>query len=299
MEYIDYRKKSEKENKKEDEIQNDKVALMRSIMTKTTQEKEQIVDRLYEINDIGAIDLEEHLVTIVKEAEWLYAYGFNLGCIAVVGLVTEEFSKILANKNDISKISVSNQKERIEVLLDKNIINEDTAERLNYIRLNRNHCIHYKRKFKNLSEEDTQINALKTLNYFKGIIANYYEQIDLFESGVLPGSNSDELALILRNAMARNENIDLTISDKNYIYMKKVFKIVDIDVEGTTYKEMTFLDIEIDFCLIVDLTYSQADYVTEIGLRKDQYIIASCISIITANGLTETWHLLNIDEILC
>jgi len=298
MKYADYRKSSEKDNKSIGEIKKDKEALQKVIMTKATQQKTEIVDRLYEIIDIGAINIEENLATIVKESEWLYAYGFNLGCISVVGLVSEEFSEILADKSGISKNSTPNQKMRIEKLLNQNAISKDTADKLDYIRDIRNQCVHYNPSFESLDAKDIQAHALKGLNYFKKVIVDYYSQVDAFEHGVLTASNHDEMALILRNAMAKNADTDLIIANKRYLLRKRVYQIMEIDIDGSNFKEMTLFDMEAGFIVIVDLTYSQADYILGIDLKENQCIIASCISIITANGLSEEWQLLNIDEIL-
>lgn len=297
MKFVDYRKHSENEIKSESEISRDKEALQKMIMTRTTQIKLEVVDRLYQIVDIGAIDMEDNLASIVKEAEWLYAYGFNLGCISVVGLVAEEFSKILSKKNEISKSRTSNQQVRIEQLESKGVIDKKTSEKLDYIRLIRNKCMHYKSDFENLENSVVQSYALNCLNNFKQIIAEYYNQVDYFEHGVLSATNRDEMEMIIRNATARNEGIDLSISDQKYLLNKRVYQILEIDIEGD-FKEMTLLDLEVSIPVIVDLTYSQADYISNIKLKENQFIIASCISIISTFGLSAEWQLLNIDEIL-
>lgn len=298
MKYFDFRK-SYAENIDEDNVERDKKALEKTIMSIALQEKESIVNRFYEISDIGCIEAEERLVNIVKEAEWLYGYGFFIGCISVVGLVSEEFSKILAEKHHVSKNSTPNQDARIHRLKSEHIISEEIADKLNYIRLIRNECMHFKDTFANMRDEQTSTSALKMLNYFKEIMSVTYTHSEddiIFLSN--SKMNSDTIANAIRNAMSKNEETNLIISDKKYILRKRVFKILEVDINGNDFKELTLLDMEVGMPFVVDLTYAQADYVYDIHLNEGGVIIASCISVVTVNGLTEAWHLLNIDQII-
>ncbi|EFY08988.1 hypothetical protein [Erysipelothrix rhusiopathiae] len=90
--------------------------------------------------------------------------------------------------------------------------------------------------------------------------------------------------------MLKNEDIDFTISGSKFLLRKRIFKILEIDIDDS-YKEVTLLDIEVGIPCIVDLTYSQAEYIKETKLMNQQYIIASYISIIGDSGLSGEWQL--------
>ncbi|EFY08987.1 hypothetical protein [Erysipelothrix rhusiopathiae] len=178
MSYVDFRKSSNHKKENEAEIEEDKKLLMNNLMTNTSIQKEEIINRLYEVADIGSLNIEKHLALILDEAELLYAYGFYLGCISIVGLVSEEFCKKLIKINNISRENVNNEKTRITRLKTSKVITVDVAGKLDFIRIARNNCIHYSDKFKQMNEVDIKQTALKNLNSFKEIIRNFYEQAD-------------------------------------------------------------------------------------------------------------------------
>ena len=92
--YIDYLKQDYKD-KSEDErklyIERDKKCIGSIIREKIANDIDNIVERYYEFDDIGYIDINEKFLDLLKEAEQLYYFGYYVGTIALVGITAEEF----------------------------------------------------------------------------------------------------------------------------------------------------------------------------------------------------------------
>ena len=87
--YIDYLKQDYKD-KSEDErklyIERDKKCIGSIIREKIANDIDNIVERYYEFDDIGYIDINEKFLELLKEAEQLYYFGYYVGTIALVGI---------------------------------------------------------------------------------------------------------------------------------------------------------------------------------------------------------------------
>ena len=118
--YCDFRK-SKDAPLSPTEIADDKRALEASLMAEVSSKKADIVNRLYEIDDIGAIDgIDDDDVASIEEAEHLYANECYKGCIAICGLISEALCKRMASSNHLS--SSMDQNTRINTLFHKGII---------------------------------------------------------------------------------------------------------------------------------------------------------------------------------
>lgn len=312
MSYIDFVKadySGKTDAEREAFIARDKKNLAGIIQERIARDVQNIVERWYEIDDIGYISVQEKFLELLKEAEQLYFFGFYTGTVAVAGIATEEYCKYLYQKH-IGGADKLRQVDRINKLQSKNIIDQNLAKILHDVRNIRNDCMHYSVTFKSLSGEDLKTKAKEILKLYKEALSLISEaKIDdplqedkLIDISELTSSFS-EFTLKHRNIL-RSNGIDLQMPPeiKNEV-RQSLFWIGEIDIDSHLFKEMTLVDLPKTILLdrpltpIIDLTLPQADNVRELKLQEGNIIIATVISSVSPSGQTETWNLLSIDEI--
>lgn len=304
--YIDFLKNdySDKPEQDRDEyINRDKKNLGGIIQEKISNDINNIVERWYELNDIGYIPENEKFLYLLKEAEQLYCFAYYTGTISIVGIACEEYCRYLINKHGLE--DKDKQCNRINQLRNNNVIDENMKNNLHKIRKIRNNCIHYNIDFKELDEEELKQNAFDILNLYKLCLKPLTidsKSIDYdVENKILESLENTfkEFLYRTRNIRKNRDNIDLQI--KPNIKRKIItsyYYIAEIDIETNGFKEMTLLDINNPVSpFVVDLTLPQASRIKEINLQEGNIIIATVISAITDLGQTEEFQLLNIEDI--
>lgn len=99
--------------------------------------------------------------------------------------------------------------------------------------------------------------------------------------------------------MNRIGKSDITINSHQIIAKTIVAKILEIDIDSSIFKEITVMDLSTPWCpFVIDLTYAQADEIKNKKIQENQLVLITIISKVSSNGITETWHLINLDEIL-
>lgn len=96
--YIDYLKNdysNKKEQEREEYIARDKKHLAGLIQERITNDIEHIVDRWYELDDIGYIPENEKFLYLLKEAEQLYGFAYYTGTVSIIGIAAEEYCRYL------------------------------------------------------------------------------------------------------------------------------------------------------------------------------------------------------------
>lgn len=286
------------------EIADDKRTLEASLMAEMSSKKTEIVNRLYEIDDIGAIDdVDDDDVASIEEAERLYANGCYKGCIAICGLIAEALCKRIALSNHLS--SSMNQNTRINTLFQNGYVDSSIKSLLHVIRLNRNNCIHLNNSFISATETDRKNMALNSINSLKEIYSKLFNHpTDIIKIIANKASTSkavtqDQMSQIIRNSMSKVENRNITIGDITIMAKTIIAQISEIDIQGSKFKEMTIRDFANPFYpVVIDLTYAQADELDNNKIHDGQILLMTIISKVSSRGMTETWHLINIDEIL-
>ena len=298
--YSDFRK-WKNHDLSEEKIFSDKKALENYITSKITKEKSDIVNRLYEIDDIGAIDnISEDYANCIHEAEELYATACYNGCIAVCGLLAEAFCKEQAAKYGIK--SDIKQQFRIDKLYKKHIITKDMQDKLHIIRKNRNDCIHQNQSSvsEHTQTKTPQLTALESVNNIKIIFSDFYNHPNNITDFIVKEAYSGkDTRLLIRNAMSKIMDYEIPTINNKIIAKTIVAKIDDIDIDGS-YKEITVTDLSSPLMLhvIIDLTYAQAEDIRYKSLEVNQILLITITSKVSTMGLTETWQLQNIDEII-
>lgn len=286
------------------EIANDKYALEATLMADISSRKTEIVDRLYEIDDIGAIDgVDDDDVASIEEAEQLYANGCYKGCIAICGLIAEALCKSISSSNHLS--SSMDQNTRINTLCQNGYIDSSTKSFLHTIRLNRNNCIHLNASFTTATEIDRKNMALTSINSLKQVFSMLFNHpTDVLKIIADKVSESkavtqDQMSQIIRNSMSKVEDHNITVGGISIMAKTIIAQICEIDIYESQFKKMTITDLTKPFSsIVIDLTYAQADELDNKKIHEGQILLMTIISKVSSRSMTETWHLINIDEIL-
>lgn len=193
-----YLDKSEEEREKY--IERDKECLKEIIQENIANDIDNIVERYYRIDDVGSIDLEEKFLDILKEAEKLYYFGFYVGSIAIIGIITEEYSKFLVNKNNLQ--DEESQIKRIKLLSQNRIITNKQKDMFHKIRKIRNECMHFNPDFKKLKDQELEEKAFQMISMFKECIKEWVNndiQTDKLIEDVVKSKNESVRSFIYRN----------------------------------------------------------------------------------------------------
>ncbi|PQP87450.1 hypothetical protein [Paenibacillus sp. AR247] len=134
-------------------IKRDKKHLEKLIQERIRNDINNIVDRWYDLDNIGVINDNERFLELLKEAESLYSFGYYIGTISLIGIACEEFCKYLINNNNISG-SIETQDRRLSILKSNNILSNKIHREFNTIRKLRNSCVHFNNDFKSLDEDE-------------------------------------------------------------------------------------------------------------------------------------------------
>lgn len=301
----DYNNKDIKE--RAEYIRRDKEHLGNIIIDKLTNDIDEIVERWWKLDSIGYIDDEEKYLELLKEAEELFCFGKFTSCIALIGIGAEEFSKHLANINDLVHKDLIQYK-RLKLLLEKNIITNEIYNKFNAIRSIRNSCIHFNDAFKSESRSSLESKALVIINHYKTSImqvvgTNNIDKMKMFERIISEQELSfEEFKLKNRNAQKELDGIDLQISaDKKLLVRDSLYYVEEIDVEEDLFKEMTLIDLKrLEFGpipFVVNLTLPDVKSIERLKVREKNVIRATVISSVSSAGITEEWKLLSIKDV--
>lgn len=304
--YIDYLKNDYSDKTKQDReqyITRDKKHLKGLIQERITNDIDNIVDRWYELDDIGYIPENEKFLYLLKEAEQLYGFAYYTGTISIVGIAAEEYCRHLIRKHNLT--DVDKQVDRINKLADNGVLNDQIKTKFHSIRRIRNDCMHYNVSFKSLTDNQLKNYALEMLQLYKACLTISAVALDencnkaTEEMLLSKDITFREFIYRSRNIQKQVNNIDLQIDPNvnNLIFMSHYY-IAEIDTETDIFKEMTLVDMERQTLpVVVDLTLPQAQMIKDLRLEPGNVIVATILSTVATTGQTEEWLLLNIKDI--
>ncbi len=267
-----------------------------------------IVERQWEIDDVGAIEQVGDFIKLLKEAEFTYAIGAFTSSIALVGICAEDlcrFFSISAGHN----LDSQTQFDRVNTLLSLGTISQEIADKFYIIRGLRNDRLHYNQGFKQKDTNSLKTDALNALSLVKGIYAEIlgvidYQTVDPSKlsqmintiageatSREVGALGIDEAVSRTRNLFARAFGIDLSMNNLGSpVYKTSIYKVEEIDAESNPI-ELTLRDIIVGFYVIVDLTADELKQIESSNIREGDIVAASMISIPNNLELTGTWRL--------
>lgn len=300
--YIDYIKGNYEDiadlKEKESLIKRDKNHLGKIVQDKITSDIDNIINRWYEIDDIGLINDNGNFITLLKEAEELYSFGYFFGAIALIGTASEDLCKSQSSKEEKTQAS------RIDTLFKEKKITKIVMKKLDLIRKIRNKFIHSNNPDSLLDEKQLKKQSLQTIENFKDVLKHFYsdiEQLNFNEKSDALKSDRNirfiEFKYKHRNLLESEQiNLQIPTKEKRKIFTS-IFQVWEVDMDTEHLKEMTFFDLDKQLPVVVDLTLAQSERIKELKLEKNNVVIASILSNISSMGQTEEWILLDIHEV--
>jgi len=83
-------------DKRAEYVKRDKDSYKQVLQKWFGENLDDIVERKWEINEIHYLKNISDFIKLIREGEQLYELGFYTGCIALVGVASEDFLKYLA-----------------------------------------------------------------------------------------------------------------------------------------------------------------------------------------------------------
>ncbi len=277
---------------------------------------DNFIERKWEIEEIYYLKEISNFIKLIQEAESLYELGFFTGCIALIGISAEDFSKYLSLKNnhlmhitDIyksgkrkgQKFDVS-QYNRLKLQLNELIISQHTYDLLDKIRGIRNDCLHYNQNFKQKSTDDLKLDALKALNNLKSVLkANIGTTIDPNDfkdlmNELLKSENHrsfEEIVWKQKNMFSHLFQFSTT-QDPNVKQVIKTnfFKATNLDDNEIELTELE-KDSQVGINLVVwiDIDDKGKELISTNFIQKNDFVFAEIYSNVAADGQTREWYL--------
>jgi hypothetical protein len=270
-----------------------------------------VIDRLWEIDDIGVVEQTDAFIKLLKEAEFTYSLGAYTSTIAMVGVCAEDLCRFFAEQSGNAMDNAS-QFNRVNGLAAQGLLSSGSVAKFDQIRIIRNQCLHYDHSFKAKSQEDLKQDALNALNSMKSLYADIigvtsYETLDaskLIEvvsrladeaaGGDSPDvRNVDQSVMRIRNVLSEVTGVDLSVDlggKKNVRW--SIYRVVEVDFDMTP-PEVTLVERDGPFVpVIVDLDAKEADHLTALGVAAGDDVLAALVSISNRLGMTGEWRFL-------
>lgn len=290
-------------DKKAEYIKRDQESYKQVLQKWFSDNLDKTVERKWEINEIHYLKNISDFIKLIREGEQLYELGFFTGCIALVGVASEDFLKYLAISLGKPQYESQTQFNRLNNLLNDNLISTATHTLLDKIRQIRNDCLHYNQNFKQKSTDELKDDALTALNNLKDTLqsiiggSNASDLISVIE-GIGAGDdikNTDEIAIKVKNAVSHLLKFPLAFDPNTKIQVRtSIFTIKEID---ESFDEISLEDLGNGLIAIVEYPENERAYYQDKQLNENDTVIATLISALDQNGLTAEWKLLDIDKI--
>lgn len=292
-------------------VKRDKSAYRHSLQKWIDKEIDNIVERKWQIDNIGVVEETGDFIRLIKESELSYSLGAYYSVISLVGVACEDLCKYFAEKQGHSSLISMTQFNRVKKLKDIGIIDQALYDEFDYIRKIRNECLHFNNDFKLKDRVQLKSDALTCLNKLKSIYKTLFSSFNsTYEKGKLTTKlikdfaeqtaydtsfgdtlNKEEFTMKLRYFIADELDLDIAISEAgSQIKRVGIFSVLEIDFASTP-KEITLMDKAVGAVVVVDLSSKDADNLFEAKVKEDNNIIANLSSITDHQGVTASWEL--------
>lgn len=306
--YIDARKIKSSASYTNEELERDK-SFSKSIYLKWFNDHiDEIISRLFEINDIGVVERVGNFVKLIKECEYTYALGAYHSTIALAGISAEDLTRFFAtlsgrNTDDMKQFHRINELERL------GLISSDIKDRLHKIRLIRNDCLHFNSAFSSRSSIQLKADAIECINELKSIYStiigcttlnavDYSKLKDIIEAIAHSAASQEEHGVLnVEDALLRTRNVIEEITGLNLsinlggqtVIQNSIFVIEEIDLEIDP-PEVTLIDSGSGHPVIVDLTAEDISQIKEQDIKEGSAIFATLKSTTNGLGTTGVWR---------
>ena len=269
---------------------------------------DEIVDRQWEVDDIGVVEQSGDFVKLLKEAEFTYALGAYTSTISLVGVCAEDLCRFFASLAGHS-LDSQTQFNRVNQLVSLGAITQDIADKFHVIRSLRNDCLHFNQGFKQKGSVALKSDALNALNSLKQIYAEIlgvvdYSTVDsskfldfikkIADEAVSaePGKlGIDEATVKIRNLFAGAFGIDLSMNNAGRpVFKTSIYQVEDIDADGEPI-ELSLRDMTCGMIVIVDLADGDLAKVKEASIEEGDVVAATLMSMPNNLEITASWRL--------
>lgn len=266
-----------------------------------------IVDRQWEINDIGAVERVGDFIKLLKEAEFTYALGIYISCIALVGVCAEDLCRFFAATAGHNMDGLT-QQERVRSLLKFSAISTAVSDRFDLIRKLRNDCLHFNVGFKEKDSAALRADALLALNTIKAVYAEIvgvvdYKTVDgtkfseMIDAVSREASGSGIGALGLDSCVTRTRNLfasvfgfDMSMNSARPVYSTSMFVVMAVNADEDP-PEIDLRDLGSGMIVIVDLTEEELKAITAESIDAKDIVAGTLISVPNKLETTAQWRL--------
>ncbi|NAZ97212.1 hypothetical protein [Vibrio toranzoniae] len=291
----------------------DKAAYKHSFQQWINSEIDNIVERKWEIENIGVVDETGDFIRLIKEAELSYSLGAYFSSIALVGVASEDLCRYFAEKQGHQELTNQSQFDRTNKLKELGVISASVHNKFDKIRKVRNNCLHFNEGFKSQKRDHLKVEAANCINDLKSIYKELFSSFNgKYKLGSLTTSviedfarqmadqtsfgdtlNTEEFTMKLRYFMTSEFGEDIAIADcGSQVERVGLFRVADIDLDKPM--EIGLFDPSIGQHVIVDLTNENIPTLQEQDIEVNSSVIASIISTTNHQGITADWYLRNI-----
>lgn len=263
-----------------------------------------IVERQWEIDDIGAVEQTGDFIKLLREAEFTYALGAFTSVISLVGVCAEDLCRFFANSAGHNLDSLS-QDGRIKELVRLGLISTAIGNDLHTVRRLRNDCLHYNAAFKQKDAVALKADALASLNAIKAIFAQIvgvidYRNIDASKTFAMieaitgearaNGQTAESALARTRNVFAAAFGFDLSMNSARPVYSTSMFTVLDLDPECDP-PEVSLREMASGMIVVVDLVAAEVEAIQALGIEDGDLVSASLMSIPNELETTGLWRL--------
>jgi len=263
-----------------------------------------IVDRQWEIDDIGAVEQTGDFIKLLKEAEFTYALGAHTSVVSLVGVCAEDLCRFFADSAGHNMDSLS-QDSRIKELVRLGLVSQAIGSQLHIVRRLRNDCLHYNAAFKQKDAAALKADALASLNAIKAVYAQIMGVIDyrntdatktfaiinaITEEASASGQTAESALARTRNVFAAAFGFDLSMNSARPVYSTSMFTVLDVDPDNDP-PEISLREMGSGMIAIVDLMVPELEAIQTLGIGEGDMVSASLMSIPNELETTGLWRL--------
>lgn len=303
-------------SKKNDYEQRDKSAYLKVLEDWFLENKGGFATRKFEIEEIYYLKEIDSFINLVREAESLYELGFYTGCIALVGVSSEDFSKYLSLKNNhqnhitgVNRRGDSydvSQFNRLKLQKNESLIDQNSYLLLDDIRKIRNDCLHYNHDFKQKDKAQLKIDAITALNNLKQVLKNIIgtaiKASDFMELSnelmkQMDARNFEEIAWKQKNMFSHLLNFSTTQDPSIQTVVKRnIYKVVEMDETEVDLKELEIIH-NTSFVVIVDIDEKGKSLLDSKAIQVGDFVFAEVYSNVAYDGQTREWFFNSLEKV--
>ncbi|MCD2452396.1 DUF4145 domain-containing protein [Methylicorpusculum oleiharenae] len=289
-------------------VERDKKFLKEAYVKWINDAANKIVERQWEIDDIGVAEQSGDFVKLLKEAEFTYSLGAYTSAISLVGVCAEDLCRFFAISAGHNLDGLT-QNDRVNRLHSISAITQNVADAFHVIRKLRNDCLHYNAGFKQKNSAALKADALKALNSIKYIYGNIlgvvdYATIDSSKFVEIitkvteeaanndPGNLGIDKALIqTRNLFAQAFGFDMSMNNRGApVYKMSIFEVLGIDVSSEPF-EISLRDLGSEMVVIVDISSDEVKNIEFAKITEADIVAATLVSLPNNLEVTGEWRL--------